>query len=140
MTREIKKVAVIGAGAMGSGIAAQLANAGAEVYLLDKNPAAPQAAIQRMLKATPATEPMNAGFMSGANAKRIKTGTTDDNLQDAVKDADWIVEVIVEDLVMAMRFVLIAVMRVFEVLGRRVLEMHRLAGIGPEAGRDEHQP
>lgn len=32
---EIKKVAVIGAGVMGSGIAAQIANAGTEVLLLD---------------------------------------------------------------------------------------------------------
>jgi 3-hydroxyacyl-CoA dehydrogenase len=98
MKREIKKVAVIGAGAMGSGIAAQIANAGVEVYLLDKNPAQPKAAIDRMLKASPASDAMNAGFMSPANAKRIKTGNTDDNLEEAVKDADWVVEVIIEDL------------------------------------------
>lgn len=96
--REIKKVAVIGAGAMGGGISAHLANAGVEVYMLDRNPAAPQAAIARMLKATPATDPLNAGFMAPENAKLIKTGNTDDNLEEAVKDADWIVEVIVEDL------------------------------------------
>ena len=97
MTKDIKKVAVIGAGAMGSGIAAQIANAGVQVYLLDKNPKAPQAAIDRMLKAKP-TDPMNAGFMTARNAKFIKTGNTDEHLEEAVKDADWIVEVIVEDL------------------------------------------
>ena len=32
---EVKKVAVIGAGTMGSGIAGQVANAGIEVWLLD---------------------------------------------------------------------------------------------------------
>ena len=35
MAKEIKKVAVLGAGIMGSGIAAHLANAGIECFLLD---------------------------------------------------------------------------------------------------------
>ena len=35
MTQDIKKVAVIGSGVMGSGIAAQVANAGVPVVLLD---------------------------------------------------------------------------------------------------------
>jgi 3-hydroxyacyl-CoA dehydrogenase len=101
----IKKAAVVGAGAMGSGIAAQLANAGVEVYLLDIVP--PDAddrdiiaknAIQRMLKATPATDPLNAGFMIPENAKRITTGNIEDHLAMAVQDADWIVEVVIENL------------------------------------------
>ena len=35
MVRKIRKVAVLGAGVMGSGIAAHVANAGLEGYLLD---------------------------------------------------------------------------------------------------------
>ena len=35
MRREIRRVAVLGAGVMGSGIAAQLANAGVSCLLLD---------------------------------------------------------------------------------------------------------
>ncbi|NLG32290.1 MAG: 3-hydroxyacyl-CoA dehydrogenase, partial [Syntrophomonadaceae bacterium] len=35
MKKRIKKVAVLGSGTMGSGIAAQLANAGIKSYLLD---------------------------------------------------------------------------------------------------------
>ncbi len=35
MVKEIKKAAVIGAGVMGSGIAAHMANAGIQVLLLD---------------------------------------------------------------------------------------------------------
>ena len=35
MIKQIKKVGVIGAGTMGSGIAGQVANAGIEVWLLD---------------------------------------------------------------------------------------------------------
>jgi len=101
----IQKAAVVGAGAMGSGIAAQLANAGVDVYLLDVVPAdatdrnvIANNALQRMLKATPATDPLNAGFMIPENAKRITTGNIEDHLEEAVKDADWIVEVVIENL------------------------------------------
>lgn len=91
---EIKKVAVIGAGVMGSGIAAQIANAGLPVVLLDikvegKNLAAE--AVEKMLKADPAP------FMLKSNAKRIETGTIDDDL-DKIANADWIIEVVVENL------------------------------------------
>jgi 3-hydroxyacyl-CoA dehydrogenase len=102
---DIQTVAVIGAGAMGSGIAGQLANAGVKVYLLDIIPQdatdrdiVAKSAIQRMLKATPATDPLNAGFMVPENAQRITTGNIEDHLETAVRDADWIVEVVVENL------------------------------------------
>jgi 3-hydroxyacyl-CoA dehydrogenase len=105
MSREIKKAAVIGAGSMGSGIAAQLANAGVDVYLLDIVPKdaadrdiIAKNAIQRMLKATPATDPLNAGFMIPENARRITPGNIEDHLETAVRDADWIVEVVIENL------------------------------------------
>lgn len=104
-THFIQKVVVIGAGAMGSGIAAQLANAGVDVYLLDIVPKdtddrnlIANNAIQRMLKATPATDPLNAGLMVPENAKRITTGNLEDHLAEAVRDADWVVEVIIENL------------------------------------------
>ncbi|MCD8563362.1 MAG: 3-hydroxyacyl-CoA dehydrogenase NAD-binding domain-containing protein [Alphaproteobacteria bacterium] len=90
MTREIKKVGVIGAGIMGSGIAAQLANAGVEVVLLDKFPGKAEAEIKRMQSAKP-TDAFNAGLMMPENARYITPGTTDDNI-DLLKDCDWIVE------------------------------------------------
>jgi 3-hydroxyacyl-CoA dehydrogenase len=93
----IKKAAVIGAGVMGSGIAAQLANAGIEVVLLDKFPGVAEKAVQRMLKAKLPKDPMNAGFMSPENAKLVTPGNQDDDL-DKISDADWICEVIIEDL------------------------------------------
>lgn len=108
--REIKKAVVVGAGAMGSGIAAQLANAGVSVHLLDivpKDTVVLEAdvrnliankALERMLKATPATDPLNAGFMIPENAKRITPGNIEDHLDDAVRDADWVVEVVIENL------------------------------------------
>ncbi len=91
---EIKKVAVIGSGVMGSGIAAQLTNAGIPVVLLDikvegKDLAAE--AVGKMLKSDPAP------FMRKRNAKMIETGTIDDDL-DKIADCDWIVEVVLEKL------------------------------------------
>ena len=91
---DIKKVAVIGSGVMGSGIAAQITNAGIPVVLLDikvegKDLAAE--AVAKMLKTDPAP------FMRKANVKLIETGAIDDDL-DKIKDCDWIVEVVLEDL------------------------------------------
>ena len=102
---DIKKVVVVGAGTMGSGIAAQLANAGVDVWLLDIVPEGAEdrdviakGAIQRMLKASPATDPLNAGFMLPENAKRITPGNTQDHLEQAVAEADWVVEVVLENM------------------------------------------
>lgn len=92
MTKEIKKVGVIGAGTMGSGIAGQMANAGVEVVLLDKFAGKAEKEIERMKNAKP-TDAFNAGLMVPENAKFITPGTTDDNL-DLLKDCDWIIETI----------------------------------------------
>ncbi len=104
-TRDIKKVVVIGAGIMGSGIAAHLSNTGIKVDLLDIVPkdatdrdVIAKSAITRMKKANPATDPMSAGFMDPANAKLVTPGNTEDHLESALKDADWIIEVVLEDL------------------------------------------
>src|SRR5688500_1407623 len=94
----IQKVAVIGSGVMGSGIAAHIANAGVPVVLLDIVPkdAADRSmlakgAIAKMLKADPAP------FMSARNAKLITPGNLEDDLS-LLGDCDWIVEVVLEDL------------------------------------------
>jgi 3-hydroxyacyl-CoA dehydrogenase len=98
MAREIKKVAVIGAGVMGAAIAAQVTNAGVAVVLLDivgKDPndrsAIAKGAVEKMLK----TEP--APFMSPRNAKLITAGNLEDDL-NLLADCDWIVEAIIENL------------------------------------------
>ncbi|GAA4220107.1 3-hydroxyacyl-CoA dehydrogenase/enoyl-CoA hydratase family protein [Sphingomonas endophytica] len=98
MTEAIKKVCVIGAGVMGAGIAAQVANAGVPVLLLDipakqgdDRDAVAKGAVAKMLK----TEP--APFMSKAAAKLVETGNIDDHLA-RVAECDWIVEAIVERL------------------------------------------
>jgi 3-hydroxyacyl-CoA dehydrogenase len=90
----INKVAVIGSGVMGSGIAAQVANAGLPVILLDiKLPEKDLAkdAVQKMLKADPAP------FMSPKNAKFIITGNLEDDIA-LLGECDWIIEVVVENL------------------------------------------
>jgi 3-hydroxyacyl-CoA dehydrogenase len=96
--RAIEKVAVIGAGVMGAGIAAQVANAGVPVLLLDIVPsgaenrnAIAEGAVARMQK----TEP--APLMSARAAKLITPGNTEDHL-DQLTGCDWIVEAVVERL------------------------------------------
>ncbi|MGZ9108336.1 MAG: 3-hydroxyacyl-CoA dehydrogenase NAD-binding domain-containing protein [Micavibrio sp.] len=94
----IQKVAVIGSGVMGSGIAAQIANAGVPVVLLDIVPKdakdrnmLAKGAIEKMLKADPAP------FMHPKNAKLITPGNMEDDLA-LLGDCDWIIEVVLEDL------------------------------------------
>lgn len=94
----IEKVAVIGSGVMGSGIAAQVANAGVPVVLLDIVPkgaedrsALAKGAIEKMLRADPAP------FMHKRNAKLITPGNLEDDLE-LLADCDWIIEVVLEDL------------------------------------------
>ena len=93
---QIRKVGVIGAGVMGAGIAAQVANAGLPVVLLDVVPPGAnnrsqvaEGAVAKMLK----TEP--APFMSARAAKLVDTGNVEDDL-GKLADCDWIIEVIVE--------------------------------------------
>ena len=78
---EIRQVAVIGAGVMGAGIAAQIANAGVPVHLLDIVPegatdrdAVAKGAIDKLLKADPAP------LMHARNARLITPGNTEDHL------------------------------------------------------------
>ena len=87
---EIRKAAVVGAGVMGGGIAAHLANAGIPVRLLDIVPGAAAQALARMGKADPAP------FMSAEAARLVTPGDLDRDLE-TLADADWIVEAIVEE-------------------------------------------
>ncbi|MEN7536013.1 3-hydroxyacyl-CoA dehydrogenase/enoyl-CoA hydratase family protein [Aurantiacibacter flavus] len=95
---QIKKVCVIGAGTMGAGIAAQVANAGVPVLLLDIVPkdsdnrnAIAEGAVAKMLKTDPAP------FMGKRAAKLVETGNIEDHL-DKVATCDWVIEAIIERL------------------------------------------
>ena len=94
----IERVAVVGSGVMGGGIAAHLANAGARVLLLDvaakegpDRSAVARAAVERLAKSNP------PAFMHRRAAGRIDAGNLDDDLPRA-GEADWIVEAVVERL------------------------------------------
>ncbi|MDX1520971.1 MAG: 3-hydroxyacyl-CoA dehydrogenase/enoyl-CoA hydratase family protein, partial [Anaerolineae bacterium] len=112
MSQKIKSVAVIGAGTMGAGIAAHVANAGIPATLLDIVPTSltpeeeakgltlesPQvrnrlvtAGFERARKARPAS------FMSKAAEQLVTLGNVEDDF-DKIAQADWVVEVIIEKL------------------------------------------
>ncbi len=90
-TDSIRQVAVLGAGNMGAGIAAQVANAGLPVLLLDLTRDIAEKGKQGLLERKPAP------LMSPAALDLIRTGGFDDDLSRLV-EADWIVEVVVERL------------------------------------------
>jgi 3-hydroxyacyl-CoA dehydrogenase len=112
MSRKIKKVAVLGSGIMGSGIACHLANVGCEVLLLDMAPrelsdkdkakgltldnkdvrnSLVNGHLQNALKSKPSP------IYKKEFAERITTGNFDDDFEK-IKDYDWVIEVVVERL------------------------------------------
>ena len=112
MKRRIRKVAVIGSGIMGSGIACHFANIGAEVLLLDIAPkeltdveqvkgltldskAVRNRIVNDNLKAALKSKPSPIYNQKFAN--RISTGNLTDDLKK-IADVDWIIEVVVERL------------------------------------------
>jgi 3-hydroxyacyl-CoA dehydrogenase len=112
MTRRIKKVAVLGSGVMGSGIACHFANIGLEVLLLDIVPKEPDdqekakglslndkvvrnRIVNNSLKAALKSKP--SPIYSQTFATRITTGNFDDDLSK-IKDYDWVIEVVIERL------------------------------------------
>lgn len=106
MSRRIKKVAVLGSGIMGSGIACHFANIGLEVLMLDivpfdlseaekANSAARNRIVNEALKAAIKARP--AALYDKRFASRITTGNFDDDFEK-IKDCDWVIEVVVERL------------------------------------------
>jgi len=106
MNYQINKVAVIGAGTMGGGISAHLANAGIPVVLLDivtpnlseeekRDPAARNRLVENLYERMVKAKPANLANKDRANL--ITIGNMEDDF-DLVADADWVVEVIIERL------------------------------------------
>lgn len=106
MTKRIKKVAVLGSGVMGSGIACHLANTGLEVLMLDIVPFDLDPS-QKSVKAhrnriadtslANAIKSKPAPLYDNTFASRITTGNFDDDF-DKISTCDWIIEVVVERL------------------------------------------
>ncbi len=92
----IRKVGIVGAGTMGSGIAALATSAGIPVVLLDipaaqggDRNAPAKGGVERAKKAKP------AAFMDVARASAIVTGNTEDDLA-LLADCDLVIEAIIE--------------------------------------------
>ncbi len=112
MKRRIKKVAVIGSGIMGSGIACHFANIGVEVLLLDivprelnakekakgltlKDKVVRNRLVNDSLKTSLKSKP--SPIYNQKFASRISTGNLEDDLHK-IANVDWIIEVVVERL------------------------------------------
>ena len=96
--KPFRSAAVLGAGTMGAQIAAHLANAGLQVYLLDiapKDGADKNAVVNKLFKA--ATKKKPDPFFTRDTAKRIKIGNFDDHFH-WVGEVDWVIEAVVERL------------------------------------------
>jgi 3-hydroxyacyl-CoA dehydrogenase len=106
MRKPIRRAAVVGAGVMGSGIAAHLANAGLQVLLIDilppnltdaekKDPAARDrfaaSGLEKAIKARP------AAFFQKDRARLVSVGNVEDDLEK-LGDVDLVIEAIVEQM------------------------------------------
>ena len=85
------RACVIGAGTMGAGIAAHIANLGYEVLLLDVTADAAKNLLERATKARP------PHFYGNEAISRVTTGGIDVDLPK-VAECDWICEAIIENL------------------------------------------
>lgn len=112
MKRRISKVAVLGSGIMGSGIACHFANIGVQVILLDIPPRELNDAEQKKglslehpsVRNRIVNDSLNKAIKSNpaplyhaSFAGRIETGNMEDDIK-RVSEADWIIEVVVERL------------------------------------------
>ncbi|PIC75585.1 3-hydroxyacyl-CoA dehydrogenase [Sporosarcina sp. P19] len=112
MTYQIRKAAVLGSGVMGSGIAAHLANIGIPVLLLDIVP--PKLGADDEEKGLTYDNPMFRNKFAATALEKLQKqkpaplttkkslslltpGNFEDHL-DQLKDVDWIIEVVVENL------------------------------------------
>src|ERR1700719_2599292 len=104
MKRRIEKAVVLGAGTMGSRIAAHFANAGLPCVLLDivppnLPPGTPAAERNKIVRAglEAARKSKPAPFCTPALAERVAIGNFEDDLARCA-EADWIIEVVAENL------------------------------------------
>ena len=106
MKYRLKKVAVLGSGVMGSGIACHLANIGLEVIMLDivpldlegdklNDPKLRNSIVDKALQNSIRSKP--APLYHKSFASRISTGNFEDDFEK-ISDADWIIEVVIERL------------------------------------------
>ncbi len=96
--RPIHTVAVLGAGTMGSRIAAHLANQGVAVFFFDQPSSSPSdrnAAVRRALEELRDLYP--PAFYDLSSTARVRLGNFAEDLP-RLREADWVIEAITEDL------------------------------------------
>lgn len=104
MKRNIKKVAVVGSGVMGSRIACHFANVGLDVLLLDIVPKEAKESTDKAARNKIVNDALTFALKSNPSPiysksyiSRIATGNLDDDLPK-IADCDWVIEVVVERL------------------------------------------
>ena len=98
--KRISKVAILGAGTMGSRIAAHFANAGVPSYLLDIVPPGADVPARNKIAAAgldAAKKSKPAAFMDPSLARLVTVGNFEDDMKK-LADVDWIIEAVVENL------------------------------------------
>src|SRR5579872_4093846 len=96
--RTLRRIAVLGAGTMGSRIAAHFANAGIPALLLDivlPNQTNRNAAALKGIENASKQKP--TGFFLDSAIALVKPGNFDDNLPD-IAQCDWVIEAVTENL------------------------------------------
>jgi 3-hydroxyacyl-CoA dehydrogenase len=104
VNRNIRKVAVLGSGIMGSRIACHFAGIGLQVLLLDIVPNEAKDSENKTVRNKLVNDALQAAIKSNPSplyaqdaAKKITTGNFDDNLKD-IASYDWVIEVVIERL------------------------------------------
>ena len=90
---ELNNIVVIGSGVMGSRIAAQIANSGHKVYLLD---IVPEMSMDRNILSRQAIGKLGGVLSSPKKADNIIIGNLEDDIE-VIKQANWIIEAIIEN-------------------------------------------
>lgn len=108
--QQLKQAAVLGAGVMGAGIAAHLANGGMKVLLLDIVPKEPdpsevaqgltladRVVRNRLADAGVATAVRTQAFFSDGARQLVTTGNFEDDIA-RLRDCDWVIEAVIENM------------------------------------------
>ncbi|MCU1510057.1 MAG: 3-hydroxyacyl-CoA dehydrogenase [Glaciihabitans sp.] len=96
MTSQTLRVAVVGSGYMGKGIAQTLARAGATITLIDRDAEVARAALDAMIGDAVAAEA--AGLADPGSAEVVRRNSSSADLESGLAGAEFVVEAVFEEL------------------------------------------